>query len=344
MQQVLSDQFSQTNVYLNSATMGLPCKATVKTMQDDLESWQDGSLNPVKYDEMITRCREIFARLAGVAVEQVVVGNQVSPLVGMLAASLKKGTQVLAVEGDFTSLIFPFMIQKTQGVTTKLVELADLAENINKDTDWVVVSVVQSSNGKLADLATISQKAKACGARVLVDTTQSAGWLEVNPEYWDMLVCGAYKWLLSPRGTTFAAIKPEVIEMIVPINANWYAGKSIWDSVYGSPLRLANSARRFDLSPAWLCWGGTLPALELIQSIGVKQIHQHNINLANRFRSGLGLEPDDSAIVCIDDKQADNKLKRKGIVSSIRAGLVRLSFHLYNDEADVDAVLEALTT
>ena len=63
------------------------------------------------------------------------------------------------------------------------------------------------------------------------------------------------------------------------------------------PLRLPDTARRFDTSPAWFSWVGTEPALELLNEIGVEAIHEHDLRLANRFRAGLGLEPSDSAIV-----------------------------------------------
>ena len=54
--------------------------------------------------------------------------------------------------------------------------------------------------------------------------------MPVDRQHWDILVCGAYKWLLSPRGTAFMAIKPDLMDDVTPINANWYAGESPWDS------------------------------------------------------------------------------------------------------------------
>ena len=60
---------------------------------------------------------------------------------------------------------------------------------------------------------------------------------------------------------------------------------------------MADGARRFDVSPAWFSWVGQAPALELLLDVGVDTIHAHNVGLANRFRTGLGLPPEDSAIV-----------------------------------------------
>ena len=87
---------------------------------------------------------------------------------------------------------------------------------------------------------------------------------------------------------------------------------------------------------------GTAPVLELIEEIGVQAIHDHNLALANRCRAGLGMEPSDSAIVSADVRDATARLERAGIVAAMRGGRLRTSWHLYNDERDVDRVLEVL--
>ena len=128
----------------------------------------------------------------------------------------------------------------------------------------------------------------------------------------------------------------------MPHSAGWYAGEDVHASYFGPPLRLASNARRLDRSPAWFSWVGTQPALEVIEEIGVSAIRDHDVALANRFRAGVGLEPSDSAIVCADIPRAAERLQRAGIIAAIRGGLLRTSWHVYNDEGDVDQVLEAL--
>jgi hypothetical protein len=75
---------------------------------------------------------------------------------------------------------------------------------------------------------------------------------------------------------------------MAPIPAGWYAGDDPWKSVYGTPLRLAGSARRFDVSPAWLSWMGSVPALEMVASRGVEAIYLHNTALADSARRDSG--------------------------------------------------------
>ncbi|MGH9119105.1 MAG: aminotransferase class V-fold PLP-dependent enzyme [Acidimicrobiales bacterium] len=126
--------------------------------------------------------------------------------------------------------------------------------------------------------------------------------------------------------------------------AGWLPiGVDPWTSIYSLPLRLAGDARRLDVSPAWASWAGQAPALELLATVGVDTILEHNLALANRFRRGLGLNGSDSAIVSIDvADEASARLQRAGVVTAIRAGRLRASFHLYNTAADVDRVLDVL--
>ena len=131
--------------------------------------------------------------------------------------------------------------------------------------------------------------------------------------------------------------------MIRPVAAGWYAGEDVHGSFYGPPLRLAADARRFDVSPAWFSWVAAAPALELIEEIGLSAIHDHNVALANRFLAGLGRPAGDSAIVTVDRPGAAERLAAAGVRASVRKGAVRLAFHLYTTEADVDAAVAALS-
>jgi selenocysteine lyase/cysteine desulfurase len=234
------------------------------------------------------------------------------------------------------------MAQGDRGVAVTLVPLADLADAIGPMTELVVVSAVQSATGELADLDAIERAAREHGARTLIDATQACGWLPIDARRFDYLTCAAYKWLLSPRGAAFMTVRPERLVDVRPNAAGWYAGADIWSSIYGAPLRLAKTARRLDVSPAWLCWVGTVPSLELLGRIGLEAIHAHDVALANRVRDGLGMAPTGSAIVCVTDPGAAERLAAAGIRASTRAGAARLSFHLHNTAADADRALEAL--
>ena len=185
------------------------------------------------------------------------------------------------------------------------------------------MSAVQSANGAVADLDVIHAAAAAHRALVVVDATQAVGWLPVDGSRFDAVVGAGYKWLCSPRGTAWLALGERLLERVAPLHAGWWAGEDPHADYYGPPLRLAETARRLDTSPAWFSWVGCAPALEVFAAVGIDAIHEHDVRLANRFRGGLGLPPSDSAIVTTDVPGAHERLERAGIRAATRAGSLR---------------------
>ena len=217
-----------------------------------------------------------------------------------------------------------------------------LADATDARTDIVAFSAVQSVNGAVADLDAVVAAAAEHRALTIVDATHACGWLPLDASRFDAVVCAAYKWLLAPRGTAFIVLGARLLDRVRPLAANWYSTPDPFGGYYGPPLRLAEDARRFDLSPAWFSWVGAAPALEILLDVGVDRIQSHDVSLASRFRAGLDLRPASSAIVSADVADAEEKLGRAGIMAATRGGSLRASFHLYNTEEDVDAALSAL--
>lgn len=327
--------------YLNSASIGLPPRSAVAAMESAIAEWQRGQAHAPAYDEPVARARNLFAKLVGVPEEWVAIGSQVSALVGLVTTILEPGSRVVAPIGEFTSVIFPLLVR--DDVQVAFVPLERLANSIRPDTDMVAFSAVQSSDGAVADLEAITAAARHHGALTLVDATQAAGWLEMDAAKYDFLVAGAYKWLLSPRGTAFLTIRPDLLDRIRPLYAGWYAGEEPWESIYGAPLRLAADARRLDLSPGWLAWVGTAPALQLLSDVGIESIHSHNVQLANALLRNVGRPLSNSAIVSLDLQPDFDEARLTGFSTAYRAGRLRVGFHLYNTMEDVERLTEALT-
>jgi selenocysteine lyase/cysteine desulfurase len=276
--------------------------------------------------------------MVGVTPERVAVGATVSELVGLVAGSVEPG-RIIAPDGEYTSLLWPWL---ARGFELVSVPLDRVAEAIDSATSVVAVSAVQSSTGELVDLEAVAGAAAEQRAFLVVDATQACGWLPVDASRVDALACAGYKWLCTPRGTAYLTLSDSLLDRIVPSRAGWFAGEDPYSSYYGAPLRLASSARRFDTSPAWFSWVAAPPTLELLLEIGIGEIRSHDVALANRFRAGLGLPAADSPIVKVELPEAASRLERAGVRAATRAGSVRASFHVYTTEADVDAALSAL--
>jgi selenocysteine lyase/cysteine desulfurase len=336
-------QWEPAGVYLNTASYGLPPRDGWDALQAALADWRGGRTSWEHWGESTEGARAAFARLTGVAGDDVTIGATVSGLLGPVAASLPPGSRVVVPDVEFTSTLYPFLVQQQLGrCAVRLVPAAQLAEAVDERADVVAFSAVQMSTGEVADVDAIAAAAGTHGVLTVCDATQACGWLPLDGARFDVVAVAAYKWLMSPRGTAFMSVRREHLDAIVPLAAGWYAAEDVHGSYCGPPMQLAAGARRLDTSPAWFSWVGCRPALELVERIGVAAIHAHDVALANRFRAGLGLDPSDSAIVTADVAGGAERLERAGIVAAVRGGHLRASWHLYNTEADVDRALEAL--
>ena len=342
----LRARFAPSHGYLNAATCGLPVGATVSALTDGIARWSRGEHDLAAYDAAVVASRAAFARVVGVPAADVAIAAQTAAMIGVVATSLPPGAEVLTVEGDFTSVTYPFLARPDLRV--RAVPLSELAHQVRPGTTAVAFSLVQSRDGAIADADAVTAAARQVDALTVVDLTQAAGWLPVDAGRFDVTVTSAYKWLCAPRGVAFLTAGPAARERLRPVHANWYGGAEVWSSVYGHDLHLADDARRFDLSPAWLCWLGAVPALEAfadeLAGPDPGAVLRHDVALADAVRDGLGLAPTGSAIVAVPDPRGTTgaRLAAAGLKVAARGGSARLSFHVWNDDEDAAAVLTAL--
>jgi len=328
--------------WLNTASYGLPPRPAWEALQAALSDWRVGATSWEPWDTSTTRSRESFARLVSADPRDVFVGSTVSAALVPIAAALPDGAKVLTDDVEFTSNVFPWKVHEDRGVEVVGVPGDQLVDAIRPGVDVVAVSAVQSSTGVVLDLAAVVAASKEIGALVVIDASQALGWLPLTVDGIDALVAHTYKWLMSPRGATLGYLSSRLQELCRPTAAGWYAARDVHGSYYGTRMALADDARRFDQSPAWFCFVGAAPALELVEQIGVETINRHNLELTNEFRAGLGLPPSNSAIVSTNLPGAQEAFEAAGIRAAVRDGKLRASFHIYSTQADVQQALTAL--
>ncbi|MTE18489.1 aminotransferase class V-fold PLP-dependent enzyme [Streptomyces sp. TRM43335] len=339
------NEFASKTTYLDTASHGLLPARTVEVLHRVIRETAEGRGSMPDWLAAVERARARYARIVRVSPDRVALGTAVAPQVSLVAGALPSGAEVLGADGDFSSLLNPFAMRADLKLRT--VPLEELAGAVRPGTALVAVSAVQSADGRIADLDAIAGAARDHGARTLVDTTQAVGWLPLDAGAFDHTVCGGYKWLLNPRGVSFLTV-PEDGGGLVPLQAGWIAGERPWESCYGTVDELARSARRFDTAPAFLPCLGAERSLSLLEEVGPEAIGVHNRALAERFRVGAAEAghrpvPGDSAIVAVPGLgEAAERLTEAGVRASVRAGNLRVAFHLYNTAADVDRLLAVL--
>ncbi|WP_406288809.1 aminotransferase class V-fold PLP-dependent enzyme [Streptomyces sp. NBC_00209] len=346
LSRAVAAEFAPETTYLNTSTCGLLPRRTVDAVKTLAEEGASGRRAGSGDFEAVERARDGFARLVGVGADRVAVGSSVVAHVGLIAASLPPGSEVLAPEGEFSSVVSPFAVRGD--LDMRYVPLDGLAGAVRPSTALVAFSSVQSADGRRADLDAVRAAAAAHGARTLLDATQSAGWLPLDAGAYDYTVTGGFKYLLCPRGTSFLTVTEEAQEDVRPVDVGMAASEDPWGSVYGPVTKLAADARRYDEPPVYLAYHGAEHSLALLHEIGVDALHDHALALADRFRAGIAAlghptVPADTVVVAVPglgDRAPE--LQRAGVLVAGRAGNLRASFHLYNTEADVDRALDIL--
>lgn len=335
-------EFLGAQGFLNTPTYGLPPQFLIDALQGCIGKWQRGTMDVPWFDEHVRAGRQGYADLAGVPVESLAMGATVSGALGLVAAAIPDGSRVLTLPGEFTSTSFPFAAQAARGVS--ITELpADELVSAAADFDVVTVSMVQSANGAVLDAEALRKTVDGTDTLTVIDITQALGWKRIDLRWADVTVAAVYKWLLSPRGTAWMSLSDRMRRLMTPHAANWYAAAEPWQTIYGLPLRLAGDARQFDISPTWFSALGAGLALPWLASLDSAAVEAHAVGLAHRLRAELELPQRDSAIVSLPIADVADRLTRAGIRASVRAGAIRVGFHLYNTEADLHRLLEVLS-
>ncbi|WP_353828851.1 aminotransferase class V-fold PLP-dependent enzyme [Agromyces sp. SYSU T0242] len=342
VEQLPDPRYAAGRGYLAACTLGIPAQPTVDAVTRDLGRWRDGRASAAEYTATVERARAHAGALLGTTSDRIALGSQVSVFTALAAASAPAGAEVLCVDGDFSSVVAPFLARGDLRV--RHVPIAALADEVRPTTWLVAFSLVQSATGEVADAAAVTAAARAAGALTLVDTTQATGWRSTTDIDADLVVCHAYKWLSAPRGAAFMSASDRGLAELVPLTAGWYSGEDPWASCYGPELHLAGDARRFDVSPAWHAWVGAEAALGIAAGRDARAVHAHDVGLANDFRARIGLDAADSAIVTWPDPDGCDlaALTAAGLVASGRAGRARVAFHVWNDDEDVALAAGAL--
>ncbi len=337
-------------VYLDAATYGLPPRPSVEALTRALQRWQSGEADWVEeWDRKGEDCRRRFATLIGGTAEEIALVPTVSVGIGLVAASLPEGIEIVVPDDEFTSVLFPLLVaEKHRRIRLRRVPFHDLTEAIGPETGLIAFSLTRSQDGETAPLGDVIAAARRHGTRVMIDATHAIPFVPVQPWITDIdyLVCHGYKHLLCPRGVAFLHLRNDRWDEVQPWFANWRTGDPLYDRAYGGTLDdLAQDARRFDVSLAWHAWAGAEPSLALLVEWQANGVLDEVMTLARRLAAGVGRPEPAASIVSIQVQDADaaeRALAEMGVRCAARGGNIRLSPHVYNTSEDIDRAVEAL--
>ena len=169
------------------------------------------------------------------------------------------------------------------------------------------------------------------------------------------MVTGCLKYLLAAAGVAFLYVRRELIDRFEPTVTGWF-GRVNPFAFRIDEIDWASTANRFESgTPPVPSAYAALGALDLLDRIGYDVVARQVEHLVERYCSAAGAAgfvvrtPTDAArrgplvvVESVDAPALVSRLAARGIVASARGNGLRVSFHAYNNDADVDVVVAAL--
>nr|WP_303396151.1 aminotransferase class V-fold PLP-dependent enzyme [Rhodococcus sp. WWJCD1] len=326
-----------------------------------LEHWTTGRFDWLEWDHQPQRARTLIATLHNVQPSNVALAGSVSEAAATVASSLPPG-RILILDTEYRSVLFPFMQLDPVRNSVRLISprlgqdrTSALIEALSDDVVLVAVSEILSSDGERVDIATLRTATWSMGTRLFVDATQAMGSLHTDYAALgvDYVALHGYKWMLCPRGAAWWVVTDERLHELRPLMPGWKS-TSLPHGYFGGQLELAGGAAKLDSSPAWFSWIGAVAALELQLRLNRPAVQEHVGNLRTQFverAADLGLRahpsalPSNIAVVGFDRIEGfSERLATAGIKATATDRRLRLGFHYFNDQSDIDAVIDHLST
>jgi len=350
--------------YLNSASTGPLCVPVKQALDKYYQAAQYLDRN-ADHDAFadLEKIRTLGAGMIGAHHEEVGFGFNTGFGLNLAAFGLplERGDEILLSDIEFPSNVYPWLALRERGITVKFIpssnrffSIENFKKAIGVRSKVLSLSFVQFFNGYKNDLEEIGSICRDNNLYFVVDGIQGCGVepLDVHRCEMDIFSSGAQKWLLSPLGTGIFYVRKELQNKLRIPFASWLAvdWKLDFSDLFHYDRPRFDSARRFEL--------GTYPyahvhamaaALTLMDSIGVKNINDHNHQLIDvlveYLESHNGFEINSSLVnrnrssilsfSCKKVKDLYQELMRSKVICAFRENAVRISVHLFNNTADI---------
>jgi L-cysteine/cystine lyase len=343
--------------YLNAGTFGPLARATVDAISE-LRSWEAGHGRAGRpyFDEMLARRERIRALLAvhiRVPPANVALTESTTRGVQVVVAGLELGPDdhVVTTDAEHFGLTGPLLASgaRLQIAKVRGARAADIFDLINAEitpqTRLIATSAVSWLDGAIFPWRELQESS---GLPVLIDGAQSVGALDVDVTAADFYTVSAQKWLCGPDATGALYVRePEALRPRLV----GYPSVETYDIAAGTWEPKAGAAR-FDtgFAPASSLAGleAALTGLPAGRFERARKLTEHCRTLLGDAGHEVVTESGQATLVSFvapgDAAAASAAVYERGVI--IRdlpsSGLLRASVGWWNDESDLERLVEAL--
>jgi len=349
--------------YLLSHSVGLALRSSQQALNDGFfKAWQESPAEAwPNWLQAIEQFRSALAQLLNAKADDFCPQSNLSSGFSKVLQAIKPKqarNTILLSEEDFPSMSFVAQQAQAFGWNFRFLpkdmdhqDIAQWQAQLTDDVALVLLTHVYSNSSLRLDIATLIQHCQQQGILTVVDIAQSAGIVPIDLQQWqaDFVLGSCVKWLCGGPGAGFMWVNPKIVEACEPKDVGWFSHQDPFEFDVHS-FRYHPSALRF--------WGGTptvqpyviaANSIEYFCNYGVDNSLRHNQTLSQQLRSAAGdscLTPEyRGGTVVLKFEQQDKfiaALESKNIQFDQRPTGVRLSPHIYNDQSDIDAVLDCM--
>ena len=348
------------------APLATPVRSTIEVF---LARMTEEPFELAHWQRLLGQVRGRVAELLSVGPESIAFTKNTTTGLGLVAAGLdwEVGDNIVSVEREFPSNIYPWMGLKRKGVELRLhrpeqgrIDVKALVRLCDRRTRVLAISAVQFWSGFRTDLGALGTALRGRDTLIVVDAIQAAGALHVDLSKTpvDFLAAGAQKWLLGPIGIGIIYLGPRMMDRMNPVTIG--PESVVRDREYFEyDLTLKPDARRFEeAAPNYPGILGMGAAVNLLLRAGPPMVEETVLRLADRLREELpgrgyelvfkpGLPSERSGIVSFRHPrmvpaELHARLREAGVIIALRGDFLRASPHYYNSDEDLDRLLEAL--
>jgi len=358
-------------VYLISHSLGAMPRETFSRLTEYAETWATRGVRAWAegwWDMPVTVGNEV-ARIIGADPGNVVMHQNVSICQSLILSCFEptpKRNKIVYSELNFPSVMYVYeahardgrlrieTVKSDDGIT---IPLERFLKAIDEETLLVPFSHVLFKSGFLQNAKAITERAHEVGARVILDTYQSAGTVpfSVKELNVDFATGGSVKWLCGGPGAGYLYVRPDLQPELQPKTTGWMAHEAPF--AFDTELRYAPSIARFlHGSPAIPALYAAQSGYQIINEIGVDRIREKSVRQTTRLielaeEAGFRVtSPKDVAdrggtiTVGHEDAAAITRelIRREFIVDFRPDAGVRISPHFYTSDEELELVVREM--
>ena len=351
-----------TATYLNSAAAGPVPRAACRAASDYYETMMaDGDVHWTRWLGEREAVRKRVAALINAEPDEIAFTTNTSSGMNVIIDALEGRGKVISCDLEFPVTTIPWMHRGIEVQLVKAVDgelrIDDVQQAMNDTTGVISVSHVQFSNGFRIDLEDLG--AAKGNLALVVNASQSVGAFEIDVKRMriDALCTTGHKWLCAGYGSGFVYLSRQLLEQSRPRNIGWLSVMEPF-AMRNDAIHLRNdTAARVELGcPTFAGIFSLGAAIDLFAQVGMQEVQRRALELNQlltdrlleagwRVLSPLQNENMRSAetLVAVESpKRVVVQLLRSNVVVTEKPEGIRVATHFFNNEDDVDRLIEAL--